>query len=133
MKNFEQISAMLMDETAVKVLSTVCADGTIHSIHAGSVSPLDNDTMFVAEMMMNNSSANLAANGKYSVLVTKGMEGIYLLKGTATARVTEGELFDMVSQKMKAAGYEIKALWMLAVEEIYDNGADTTKAGNQIY
>jgi len=35
MKGFNQINEILMDPTAVKVLSTVNDDGTVHSIYAG--------------------------------------------------------------------------------------------------
>ncbi len=133
MKGFNQISEILMDQSAVKVLSSVNTDGTIHSIYGGSVTPIDADNMFVAEVVMKKTTANWAKNNTFSLLVTKGMAGTYLIKGKAVSRMTEGNLFDTVRPKMKEMGYDIKAVWILNVEEIYDNQASPETCGNRLF
>lgn len=132
MKGFQKVNEILMDQTAVKVLSTINEDGTVHSIYAGSVSPLDNDHLFVAQLVMKQTTANFNSNGNYSLLVTKGMEGTYLLKGKAISKLTEGELINMVRPKMKEAGYDTQAVWILSVDEIYDDAAGAN-AGKKLY
>ncbi len=133
MKGFNQINEILMEQAAVKVLSTTNEDGTVHSIYAGSVSPVDNDNMFVAELIMKQTTANWAKNNNFSLLVTKGMAGTYLIKGKAVSRMTEGDLINMVAPKMKEAGYDCKAVWILNVEEIYDNQANPETCGKRLF
>ncbi|MFI3213026.1 MAG: pyridoxamine 5'-phosphate oxidase family protein [Eubacteriales bacterium] len=133
MKGFNQINEILMDQTAVKVLSTTNEDGTVHSIYAGSVSPLDNDNMFVAELIMRQTTANWSKNPNFSLLVTKGMEGTYLIKGKAVSRITEGELIEMVRPKMKEVGFDTQAVWVLNVEEIYGNQANPETCGKKLF
>ncbi len=133
MKGFSQIQTILMDPNAVKILSTIKADGTVHSIYAGSVSPLDNDNLFVAELIMQQTTTNWESNKNFSLLVTKGMEGTYQIKGKALQRLTEGELIDMVRPKMKEAGFDTQAVWILSVEEIYDNSANPETCGKRLF
>lgn len=132
MKGFNQISEIHMEQSAAKILSTINEDGTVHSIYAGSVSPLDGDNLFVAELIMKQTTANWEKNKNFSLLVTKGMEGTYLIKGKAVSRLTEGELLDKVRPKMKEAGFDTQAVWILNVEEIYDNSANPETCGKRL-
>lgn len=131
MKNLENVSKLFQDKESVKVVSTVSKDGEIHSIVAGSVMVLDDNTMAVAEVFMNTTSANLNDNNKVALLAVKGMES-YLVNGTVQKRHTDGQLFDTLAEKFAAMNVPIKAVWTFTVDKIYDESAGPN-GGKQIF
>ncbi len=131
MKNLEQVSNLFRDSESVKVVSSVSSDGELHSIVAGSVMVVDDDTMAVAEVMMQTTSANLEANNKVAILGVKGMES-YLLTGTVQKRSTDGDLYNALAERFAAMKMQIKGVWTFNVEKIYNESAGPD-AGKQIY
>ncbi len=131
MKKLEQVSNLFQDQASVKVISTISKDGELHSIVAGSIMVVDENTMAVAEVMMHTSAANLAASGKASILAVKGMES-YLVNATVEKRNTDGPLFDVIAEKFAAMNMTIKAVWTFSVDKIYDESAGPN-AGKQIF
>ncbi len=131
MKNLENVSKLFQDPESTKVVSTVSKDGEVHSIVAGSVMVIDDNTMAVAEVFMNTTSANLADNDKVALLAVKGMES-YLVNGTVQKRNTDGELFDAIAEKFAAMKMQIKAVWTFSVDKIYDESAGPN-GGKQIF
>ncbi len=130
MKNLENVSKLFMDQESVKVISTVSKEGEVHSIVAGSIMVVDDNTMAVAEVFMNTTSANLAANDKAAILAVKGMES-YLVNGTVLKRNTEGQLYDAIAEKFAAMNMQIKAVWTFSVDKIFDESAGPN-GGKQI-
>ncbi len=131
MKKLENVSKLFMDKESTKIISTVAEDGEVHSIVAGSIIVVDDDTMAVAEVFMNTTSANLRANSKVALLAIKGMES-YLVSATAQKRSTEGELFETFSKMFENMKYQPKAVWTFSVDKIYDEGAGPN-SGKQLF
>ncbi len=131
MKKLENVSKLFQDQESTKVVSTVSKEGEVHSIVAGSVMVIDENTMAVAEVMMNTTAANLECNGKVSLLAVKGTES-YLVNGTVQKRNTDGPLFDAIAEKFAAMNMKIRAVWTFTVDKIYDESAGPN-AGKQIF
>ncbi|WP_409967917.1 hypothetical protein RFF05_15405 [Bengtsoniella intestinalis] len=131
MKNLEQVSKLFQDPESTKVVSTISKEGQLHTIVAGSVMVVDDNTLAVAEVFMNTSSANLTDTSKVALLAVKGMES-YLVNASVQARLTDGPLFQAVAEKFAAMGMEIKAIWTFSVDKIYDESAGPN-GGKQIF
>lgn len=131
MKNLENVRKLFEDKESIKVVSSVSKDGEIHSIVAGSVMVIDEDTMAVAEIFMNTTRTNLEETNTVSLLCAKGTES-YLIAGTVQKRHTDGELFESVYKSFEALNLQIKALWTFSVDKIYDESA-APDAGKQIF
>ncbi len=131
MKNLENVTNLFKDKESVKVISTVSKDGEVHSIVAGSIMVVDDNTMAVAEVFMHTTAANLESNNKASLLAVKGMES-YLVNGTVGARFTDGALFDAVAGNFAKMNMQIKAVWTFTVDKIFDESAGPN-GGKQLY
>lgn len=131
MKNLEQVSKLFMDQASVKVVSTASKSGEVHSIVAGSVMVIDDNTMAVAEVFMNTTSANLQENPTVALLAVKGMES-YLVNGTVQMRHTDGPLFDAIAEKFAAMNMPCKAVWTFTVDKIFDESAGPN-GGKQLF
>ncbi len=131
MKKLENVSRLFSDNESVKVVSTVSSEGELHSIVAGSVMVIDDNTMAVAEVFMNTTSENLNANDKVALLAVKGTES-YLVVGKVEKRHTEGGLYDTISEKFAAMNLQAKAVWTFTVDKIYDESAGPN-GGKQIF
>lgn len=131
MKNLENVSNLFKDHESVKIISTVSKDGEVHSIVAGSMMVLDEDTMAVAEVFMNTTSANLAVNDKAALLAVKGMES-YLVNATVQKRHVDGPLFENMAEQFAKMKMQIKAVWTFTVDKIYDESAGPN-GGKQLY
>ncbi|NLY81242.1 MAG: hypothetical protein GX078_00495 [Clostridiales bacterium] len=130
MKTPEKVMDLLKDEDAVKTISTISEDGKLHSVVAGSIMALNEDSMFVAEIFMNTTSENIQANNKAAFLIVKGMES-YLINVTAQERYTEGAFYDTMSAPMKEKGLPVKAVWTFKTDEIFDQSA-SPNAGKKL-
>lgn len=130
MKTPEKVMDLLKDEDAVKTISTISEDGKLHSVAAGSIMALNEDSMFVAEIFMNTTSENIQANNKAAFLIVKGMES-YLINVTAQERYTQGAFYDTMSEPMKEKGLPVKAVWTFKIDEIFDQSA-SPNAGKKI-
>ncbi len=131
MKNTPKVTEIMQTQEAVKTISTISSEGKLHTIVAGSITPIDADTVAVAEIFMDTTSQNLLDNAKAAILVTKGYES-YLLNVTATKRHTEGELYNAFAEKIAKMNMTPKAVWTFNVDEIYDQSAAAT-AGAKLY
>ncbi|WP_029488394.1 hypothetical protein [Candidatus Epulonipiscium viviparus] len=131
MKNLENVSKLFQDPASTKVISTVSKENEVHSIVAGSIMVIDNDTLAIAEVFMNTTSANLAANNQAAFLAVKGMES-YLINATVQKRHTDGPLFDTIAEKFAAMNMSIKAIWTFTVDKIYNESAGPD-GGKQLF
>lgn len=131
MKNLEKVSQLFQDAESVKVISSVSKTGQVHSIAAGSIMAIDDNTMAVAEIFMNVTSSNLKDNQKVALLGVKGMES-YLVNATVEKRHTDGQLFDTIVEKFAAMNIPVKALWTFTIDEIYDQSA-SPNAGTRLF
>jgi hypothetical protein len=54
-----------------------------------------------------------------SILVSKGMES-YEVRGSVKEHVTTGPMFEKMKETFKAMKFDLKGLWLLKVEEVYN-------------
>lgn len=128
MKIPSEVMALLNDQEATKVLTSVSAEGIPHSIVVGSTMAPQDDMVCAAEIMMQNTAKNLEANSNVTVLVVKGMES-YQVKAKVKARQTEGPLFDNVKAELEKIGLPCRGVWLFEPLEVYNQsaGADAGK------
>ncbi len=131
MKNLDQVTKLFADPTSTKTITTTSADGTLHTIVAGSIFPADNDTIGVAEIIMNTTAANLASNDKAAFLAVNGMES-YLINATVQKRHTDGAIYDNMAQMLAKNNMTPKAVWTFTVDKIF-NQSPTPDAGKQLF
>lgn len=122
MKNLENVKNLFQDQESTKVISTVSKTGEIHSIVAGSIMVVDEDTLAVAEIFMNTTSANLKDVDSVALLAVKGAES-YLATGTVKERHTEGAFYAAIEEKFAALNMPIRAIWTFNIDKIYNEGA----------
>ncbi len=131
MKEIQKVSDLLLEKEAVKVLSTISLDGTLHSIAAGSITPIDQDTIAVAEVFMNTTAKNLTDTGKGAILACKGFTS-FLLNVSVQKRHIDGPLFEQFKEKFAAMNLVPKAVWTFTVDSIFDQSA-APNAGEKLY
>ncbi len=131
MKNLKQVNALFSDPKAAKVISSISAEGELHSIVAGTVVVVDEDTLAFAEIFMNKTSQNLQNNGKIAILAEKGAES-YLVNAINPTRHTEGEVMNEFAAKFGFLKLPIKAIWTCEIQKIFNQGGNP-EAGTQLY
>jgi hypothetical protein len=130
----EDVFGLLNEQTAAKVLGTCAANGDVHLINVGGSGALDPETVFVGEIFMQKTSANLKLakekGSKVSLLVSKGFKS-YEIKLSVNDRLTAGPAFDQIGEAFKKMKFDLKGLWLLKVEEVW-NQSPTYDAGKQV-
>ncbi|WP_320047589.1 hypothetical protein [uncultured Ilyobacter sp.] len=130
MKMPENVTNLLNDNGASKVLTTVSMDGIPYSIVVGSTMAPNAETICAAEILMKKTAKNLGTNKNIAILAVKEKES-YLVNATVVERQTEGELFDAVSAELKKISMAMTGLWIFKPTAIFDQSAGPN-AGTQI-
>ncbi|MFA7342266.1 MAG: pyridoxamine 5'-phosphate oxidase family protein [Candidatus Methanomethylophilaceae archaeon] len=118
----EKAMNLLNDPAAVKVLSSVSANGVPHSVVVGSCMAPSPDMIVAGEVLMKTTSENLKKNSKIAVLVVKATES-YLVVAERSGQVTEGALFDGMNQQLAKHGLKARSVWTFTPVAVYDQGA----------
>jgi hypothetical protein len=130
----QNVMALLNDRAASKILGTRTAKNDVHIINVGGAGAVDPETIFVGEIFMKASSENLTLAKKEktraSLLVSKGPES-YEIRCSVKDRVTSGPMFDKMKETFAAMKFDLKGLWLLKPEEIW-NESPTWDAGRKI-
>ena len=130
----EEVFGLMNEQTAAKVLGTSAANGDVHLINVGGAGAIDNETVFIGEIFMQKTSANLKLarekGTKVSVLVSKGFKS-YEVKLSVNEHLTSGPVFDKMAAVFKNMKFDLKGLWLLKVEEVW-NESPTYDAGKQM-
>jgi hypothetical protein len=130
----EEVAALLNDPTSVKVLTTVAADGTPHSIRVGSMGAPAPSLISVGAVLMKTSNANLEATKKANklicILVNTEMKA-YLITATVKDNLTSGPLFDGTNAALKAMGLAASHVWTFEPQGVWDESANYN-AGKKI-
>lgn len=130
----EDVFGLINEQTAAKVLGTSAANGDVHLINVGGAGAMDNETVFIGEIFMQKTSANLKLakekGTKVSLLVSKGFKS-YEVKLSVNDRLTSGPVFDKMAAVFKSMKFDLKGLWLLKVEEVW-NESPTYDAGKQM-
>ena len=114
----------------VKMLVTADPSGQPRGIVCGSIFVPDDETLAVGEVFMNITKGNLERNPKAAVTVALGGEA-YTLNVSVIARQTEGDLLNIISDKLAKVNLKPKAVWTFRVESVYDEGL-SSNAGKLI-
>ncbi|MDC7226018.1 MAG: pyridoxamine 5'-phosphate oxidase family protein [Spirochaetales bacterium] len=122
MKMAKEVMSLLNDQEAVKVLTSVSADGIPHSVVVGSAMAPEEGMIAAAEILMQTTSKNLAENSNVTVLAVKGMES-YQVTATVKERQTEGPLFENVKAELAKHGMTVRGLWLFEPVEAFNQGA----------
>jgi hypothetical protein len=130
----EEVFGLMNEQTAAKVLGTAAANGDVHLINVGGAGAINPETVFIGEIFMKKTSENLSLakekGSKVSVLVSKGFKS-YEVKASVADHLTSGPVFDQMSEAFKKMKFELKGLWLLKVEEVW-NESPTYDAGQKM-
>ena len=130
----EAVFGLINDQTSAKVLGTRAANGDVHLINVGGAGAVDPETLFVGEIFMQKTSANLQLakdeGTKVSMLVSKGFQS-YEVKASVMDHMTSGPVFDKMAAVFKNMKFDLKGLWLLKVEEVW-NESPSYDAGQKM-
>jgi hypothetical protein len=130
----EEVVALMNDPKSVKVLTTVAADGTPHSVRIGSMAAPAPNLISVGAVLMKVSNANLETAKKSKklacVLVNSEMKA-YLITVTVKEALTSGPLFDGTNAALKPMGLSARAVWTMEPQGVWDQSANYN-AGKKI-
>jgi hypothetical protein len=130
----DDVFALINDQKAAKVLGTRSANGDVHIINVGGSGAIDPETVFIGEIFMKKTGENLRLakkeKTKVSVLVSQGFKS-YEVKASVKDHLTSGPIFDKMAGVFKAMKFDLKGLWLLKVEEVW-NQSPTYDAGKKM-
>jgi predicted pyridoxine 5'-phosphate oxidase superfamily flavin-nucleotide-binding protein len=118
------------DPAAVKVLTSIDAEGRPHAIVCGSIRAVAPNVLIVAEILMKTTSANLKRNSKVALLATVGMTS-YLVKAKVKERVSSGPMLDDMNKALAAMKLKASAVWVFMPTAAFDQSANP-KAGAKV-
>ena len=105
----------------VKMLVTADPSGQPRGIVCGSIFVHDEETLAIGEVFMNVTKSNLERNPKAAVAVGLGGEA-YNINVTVIARQEEGELLNVLNDRLSKINLQAKAVWTFRVESVFDEG-----------
>ena len=114
----------------VKMLITSDPSGQPRGIVCGSIFVPDDETLAIGEVFMNVTKGNLERNPKAAVALGFGGEA-YNTNVTVIDRQEEGDLLNVLNDRLSKINLEAKAVWRFRVEAVYDEGINPN-AGKQI-
>ena len=121
----EPVLRILRHPDSNKVLSVISPDGFPHSIVLGALMADDEDRIYVGEAFMYRTVKYLEACPNAEFLVWKGKDG-YSIRAVAESRVTEGPIFDKMSELLDKKGMHAVAVWVFRSVEVWDESASKT-------
>ena len=105
----------------VKMLVTADTSGQPRGIVCGSIFVADDETLAIGEVFMNVTKRNLETNPKAAVTVAFGGEA-YNINVSVVARYDEGDLLNVINEKLSKVNLRARAVWTFRVESVYDEG-----------
>ncbi len=116
----KEIVDILNAQDSIKILASADENGMPNAVPVYSITPISNDTLAFAEMMIIHTKHNLEKTKKASVTVFKLPATAYQLKGTFLGFQTSGQLFDNFAKRMAEHKLPpIKSVGIIKVEEVY--------------
>lgn len=116
----KEVVDILNAQDSIKILASADENGMPNAVPVYSITPISDDTLAFAEMMIIHTKHNLEKTKKASVTVFKLPATAYQLKGTFVGFQTSGQLFDNFAKRM--AEYKlppVKSVGIIKVEEVY--------------
>jgi len=125
---------MANDIKAVKVLTTVSADGVLHSIRVGSLIAPAPNMLAVGAILMKNTAKNLEdmkkKNQLAAILIGSEMNA-YLVLAKIKDSHKAGPLFEKMNENLKAIGLQAGAVWTFEPTGVWNQSANY-EAGKKI-
>lgn len=125
---------MANDIKAVKVLTTVSADGVLHSIRVGSLIAPAPNMLAVGAILMKTTAKNLEdmkkKNQLAAILIGSEMNA-YLVLAKIKDSHKAGPLFEKMNENLKAIGLQAGAVWTFEPTGVWNQSA-TYEAGKKI-
>jgi len=122
------------DIKAVKVLTTVSADGVLHSIRVGSLIAPAPNMLAVGAILMKTTAKNLEdmkkKNQLAAILIGSEMNA-YLVLAKIKDSHKAGPLFEKMNENLKAIGLQAGAVWTFEPTGVWNQSA-TYEAGKKI-
>lgn len=115
----KEVVDVLKAPDSVKILVTADEKGVPNAVPVYSISPVNDDTVAFAEIMIIHSKQNLEKNKNASVTVFKAPATAYQLKGMFAGFQTSGPVFDTFSKKMSERGMSIKSVGLIKINEVF--------------
>lgn len=114
----------------IKMLITADPSGQPRGIVCGSIFVPDEETLAIGEVFMNVTRSNLERNPKAAVALGFGGEA-YNINVTVIDRQEEGDLLNVLNDRLSKINLQAKAVWRFRVEAVFDEGINPN-AGKQI-
>lgn len=125
---------MANDIKAVKVLTTVSADGVLHSIRVGSLIAPAPNMLAVGAILMKTTAKNLEdmkkKNQLAAILIGSEMNA-YLVLAKIKDSHKAGPLFEKMNENLKAIGLQAGAVWTFEPTGVWNQSANY-EAGKKI-
>ena len=115
----KEVADILNAQDSIKILASADENGVPNAVPVYSITPISDDTLAFAEMMIKHTKHNLEETGKASVTVFKLPATAYQLKGTFLGFQTSGSLFDNFSKRMAEYKLPVKSVGTIRVDEVF--------------
>lgn len=116
------VKDMFSRPDVTKVLVSASADGQPHAIVCGSIFVIDDNTLAVGEVLMKKTKINMDANAKVALEAISGPTA-YEVVAKVAGRQDSGPVLDALNQNLAKVNLKASAVWLFAVEEVYDESA----------
>jgi predicted pyridoxine 5'-phosphate oxidase superfamily flavin-nucleotide-binding protein len=126
----KEVVEVLKAQDSIKILASADENGVPNAVLVYSITPISEDTLAFAEMMIIHTKHNLDKTKKASVTVFKLPATAYQLKGTFIGFQTSGPLFDNFAKMMAEHKLPpVKSVGTIKVEEVFSAspGANSKK------
>lgn len=117
----KEVMDLFSDLESFKILVTADSAGKPNAVPKGSLIAVDEETIAFADIMGEKTNANLKANKKVAIIVSKTRPAVYQIKGTFQGYQTSGPLFDKFTAMLEPRKMKPKAAGTIKVEEVYSS------------
>ncbi|OPY34645.1 MAG: hypothetical protein A4E32_00119 [Methanomassiliicoccales archaeon PtaU1.Bin124] len=130
----KEVNEMVNDPKAMKVITTVSAEGVLHSVRVGSLMAPAPSLIAVGAILMKTSNKNLEDmkkhNKEVAILVNSEMKS-YLILGKIKDAHKSGQLFDKMNEHLKPLGMQASTVWTFEPTGVWNQSANY-EAGKKI-
>ncbi len=126
----KEVVDVLNAQDSIRILVSVDENGVPNAVPVYSITPIGDDTLAFAEMMIIHTKHNLEKTKRASVTVFKLPATAYQLKGKFLGFQTSGPLFDNFAKKMAEHKFPpIKSVGTIKIDEVFSAspGANSKK------
>ena len=123
----EVVANTMNDPKAFKVVATISSEGALHAIQVGAIVAPQPGVIAIGAILMQHTSKNMEEMQKkgQTVAIVMGRETeSYQVKAKIQIYQTEGPVFEAMNEKVKVLGLELRGVWILEPEEVWNQSAN---------